>query len=132
MKKYYYVNFEYSENVFCVNIAHAESAEAVENHYSKYICDLFINRSNIEEKKVVLAILLKNKHNLNLFKINKDKDKKVKSENDKIKNVINNNSINMNYDINNNINTNLNNINIHIPLSNDAKPFYPKKKLQFK
>ena len=36
MKKYYYVNFEYSENVFCVNIAHAESAEAVENHYSKY------------------------------------------------------------------------------------------------
>ena len=106
--------------------------ELQENHYSKYICDLFINRSNIEEKKVVLAILLKNKHNLNLFKINKDKDKKVKSENDKIKNVINNNSINMNYDINNNINTNLNNINIHIPLSNDAKPFYPKKKLQFK
>jgi len=106
--------------------------ELMENHYSKYICDLFINRSNIEEKKVVLAILLKNKHNLNLFKINKDKDKKVKSENDKIKNVINNNSINMNYDINNNINTNLNNINIHIPLSNDAKPFYPKKKLQFK
>ena len=36
MKKYYYVNFQYSENVFCANIAHAESAEAVENHYSKY------------------------------------------------------------------------------------------------
>ena len=104
--------------------------ELIENHYSKYICDLFINRSNIEEKKFVLALLLKNKHNLNLFKINKDKDKKAKSENDKIKNFGINNSININNDINN-INNN-NNINIHIPLSNDAKPFYPKKKLQYK
>ena len=104
--------------------------ELIENHYSKYICDLFINRSNIEEKKFVLALLLKNKHNLNLFKINKDKDKKAKSEKDKIKNFGINNSININNDINN-INNN-NNINIHIPLSNDAKPFYPKKKLQYK
>ena len=37
----------------------------MENHYSKFICDLFINRSNIEEKKIVLAILLKNIEKIN-------------------------------------------------------------------
>ena len=36
MKKYYKVSFKYSENVFCSNIAHADSMEAVEAHYSKY------------------------------------------------------------------------------------------------
>ena len=36
MKKYFAVSFEYSESVFCSNIAHAETAEAVEAHYSKY------------------------------------------------------------------------------------------------
>ena len=34
MKKYFNVSFQYSENVYCANIAHAESAEAVEAHYS--------------------------------------------------------------------------------------------------
>ena len=36
MKKYFSVTFEYSENVYCSNIAHAETAEAVNAHYSKY------------------------------------------------------------------------------------------------
>lgn len=36
MKKYFAVSFEYSESVYCSNIAHAETAEAVEAHYSKY------------------------------------------------------------------------------------------------
>lgn len=35
MKKYFNVSFQYSENVFCANIAHAESAEAVEAYYSE-------------------------------------------------------------------------------------------------
>lgn len=35
MKKYFNVSFQYSEGVFCANIAHAESAEAVEAHYSE-------------------------------------------------------------------------------------------------
>ena len=36
MKKYFSVSFKYSENVYCSNVAHAESAEDVKNHYSKY------------------------------------------------------------------------------------------------
>lgn len=36
MKKYFAVNFKYSESTFCSNIAHAETAEAVNAHYSKY------------------------------------------------------------------------------------------------
>lgn len=36
MKKYFYVSFQYSESTYCTNIAHAETAEAVEAHYSKY------------------------------------------------------------------------------------------------
>lgn len=36
MKKYFAVSFKYSESVFCSNIAHAETAEAVNAHYSKY------------------------------------------------------------------------------------------------
>lgn len=36
MKKYFLVTFEYSENVCCTNIAHAETAAEVEKHYSKY------------------------------------------------------------------------------------------------
>lgn len=35
MKKYFNVSFQYSDDVFCANIAHAESAEAVEKHYSE-------------------------------------------------------------------------------------------------
>ena len=92
-------------------------AELMDNHYSKHICDLFIDRANIEEKKIVLAILLKNKQNFNIFSANKDK------ENSPVKNNINNIS-----DVNNSINANDNNI--HSPLSNDAKPFYPKNKRQ--
>lgn len=33
---YYKVTFEHSENVFCTNIAIADSVEAVKDHYSKY------------------------------------------------------------------------------------------------
>lgn len=36
MKKYYKVSFQYSESVYCTNIAHAETAADVEAHYSKY------------------------------------------------------------------------------------------------
>lgn len=36
MKKYFAVSFEYSESVYCSNIAHAETAEAVAAHYSNY------------------------------------------------------------------------------------------------
>lgn len=35
-KKYYKVEFQYSEDIFCANIAHAASVKAVEAHYSKY------------------------------------------------------------------------------------------------
>lgn len=34
MKKYYNVSFEYSDGVYCANIAHAETAADVEAHYS--------------------------------------------------------------------------------------------------
>ncbi len=34
MKKYFNVSFQYSKSVYCANIAHAESAETVEAHYS--------------------------------------------------------------------------------------------------
>lgn len=33
---YYKVSFQYSESVYCSNIAHAENEEAVKEHYSKY------------------------------------------------------------------------------------------------
>jgi hypothetical protein len=36
MKKYFAVSFKHSESVYCSNIAHAETAEAVNAHYSKY------------------------------------------------------------------------------------------------
>jgi hypothetical protein len=102
--------------------------ELMENHYSKYICDLFIDRANIEEKKIVLAILLKNKQNFNIFSANKDKNKDKDKGNMQIKNNNNKNEINnINTHINNNINTNNN---IYSPLSNNAKPFYPKNKKQ--
>lgn len=32
----YNVSFQYSENVFCTNMAIAESVETVAKHYSKY------------------------------------------------------------------------------------------------
>ena len=86
--------------------------ELMENHYSKYICDLFINRSNIEEKKTVLALLLKNKNNFNVYNKNNN-DKKDKLNIEKNNNNINNNSI-------------------YSPLSNNAKPFYPKYLKQHK
>lgn len=34
--KYYYVTFEYCENVFCTNIACADIEEKVAKEYSKY------------------------------------------------------------------------------------------------
>ena len=36
MKKYFEVSFEYAEGIYCSNLAHAETVEAVEAHYSKY------------------------------------------------------------------------------------------------
>lgn len=36
MKKYFAVSFKYSGSVYCSNIAHAETAEAVNAHYSEY------------------------------------------------------------------------------------------------
>lgn len=36
MKTYYKVSFEYSEGIYCTNMAHAESAADVEKHYKKY------------------------------------------------------------------------------------------------
>ena len=94
----------------------------MENHYSKFICDLFINRSNIDEKKYVLAVLLKNKQNINIFNTKKkshDINNKfdIKNYDREIFTVPNE------HQINNKINNNIN-----IPLSNDAKPFYPKKR----
>lgn len=35
-KKHYNVSYQYSESVFCSNVAHAESIEAVEEYYSGY------------------------------------------------------------------------------------------------
>lgn len=35
MKKYFNVSFQYSESVYCSNIAHAETVADVEAHYSK-------------------------------------------------------------------------------------------------
>lgn len=34
MKKYFAVSFKKSEDIYCSNIAHAESIKAVEAHYS--------------------------------------------------------------------------------------------------
>ena len=96
----------------------------MENHSSKFICDLFINRSNIEEKKIVLAILLKNKQNINIFNNN------IKSHDFSNKfdfNNKNNKNTNSLKQENNQIN-NINNYNNNIPLNNDAKPFFPKKR----
>lgn len=36
MKKYYRVNFQYSESTYCTNIAIAESLTNVIDHYDKY------------------------------------------------------------------------------------------------
>ena len=34
--QYFKVNFQYSEYIYCANIAHAENIDAVNDHYSKY------------------------------------------------------------------------------------------------
>ena len=36
MKTYFNVTFRWSEDIWCANIAHAESEAAVKLHYSKY------------------------------------------------------------------------------------------------
>lgn len=36
MKKYYKVSFQWSDSVYCTNIAHAETEDAVKAHYAKY------------------------------------------------------------------------------------------------
>ena len=35
-KRYYKVSFKWSENIYCSNIAHAESVEKTADYYSKY------------------------------------------------------------------------------------------------
>ena len=54
MKKYFNVSFQYSESVYCANIAHAERAEDVEAHYSaKYEwCKVYeATAADVEEAK---------------------------------------------------------------------------------
>ena len=89
----------------------------MENHYSKFICDLFINRANIEEKKIVLATLLKRNNNTDF--------NNIKNASNKRKN---------NFNINNKkyVNNQINNNKINFPLSNKANPFYPKKNKNMK
>ena len=91
--------------------------EMMENHYSKFICDLFINRANIEEKKIVLATLLKRNNNTDF--------NNIKNASNKRKN---------NFNINNKkyVNNQINNNKINFPLSNKANPFYPKKNKNMK
>lgn len=45
MKKYYEVSFKWAEDIYCTNIAHAESAEAVEKYYSEY-SDIAVKEAN--------------------------------------------------------------------------------------
>ena len=52
MKKYYSVSFKYSETTYCTNIAHAESPEAVNAHYSKYE---WVNVTECGENEVATA-----------------------------------------------------------------------------
>ena len=71
-----------------------------------------------------MAILLKNKQNINIFNNN------IKSHDFANKfDFENKNNKNTNYikGENNQIN-NINNYNNNIPLNNDAKPFFPKKR----
>ena len=49
MKKYFNVSFQYSESVYCANIAHAESAEAVEAHYSAKYEWCKVSAADVEE-----------------------------------------------------------------------------------
>ncbi len=52
MKSYYAVSFKYSENVYCSNIAHAETEDAVKAHYAKYD---WVNIRKCEEHEVNTA-----------------------------------------------------------------------------
>ena len=52
MEKYYSVSFKYSETTYCTNIAHAESPEAVNAHYSKYE---WVNVTECGENEVATA-----------------------------------------------------------------------------
>lgn len=103
----------------------------MENHYSKFICNLFINRADIEEKKMVLSILLKNKQNVNILNNNKKSKDNKKNPNLKEKSGTNEktNELNDKLGVNNKQNINKS---IYSPLSNDAKPFYPKSKKENK
>lgn len=53
MKKYFEVSFQYSETVYCSNIAHAETAEAVKAYYSKYewFCVRKCDEREVEEAR---------------------------------------------------------------------------------
>ena len=103
----------------------------MENHYSKFICNLFINRADIEEKKTVLAILLKNKQNVNILNKNKKTKDNKKNPNLKEKSGTNEKTNELDDKLGVNSKQNINK-NIYSPLSNDAKPFYPKSKKENK
>jgi hypothetical protein len=103
----------------------------MENHYSKFICNLFINRADIEEKKTVLAILLKNKQNVNILNKNKKSKDNKKNPNLKEKSGTNEKTNELDDKLGVNSKQNINK-NIYSPLSNDAKPFYPKSKKENK
>ena len=103
----------------------------MENHYSKFICNLFINRADIEEKKMVLSILLKNKQNVNILNKNKKTKDNKKNQNLKEKSGTNEKTNELDDKLGVNSKQNINK-NIYSPLSNDAKPFYPKSKKENK
>ena len=103
----------------------------MENHYSKFICNLFINRADIEEKKMVLSILLKNKQNVNILNKNKKTKDNKKNPNLKEKSGTNEKTNELDDKLGVNSKQNINK-NIYSPLSNDAKPFYPKSKKENK
>ena len=103
----------------------------MENHYSKFICNLFINRADIEEKKTVLAILLKNKQNVNILNKNKKTKDNKKNPNLKEKSGTNEKTNELDDKLGVNSKQNINK-SIYSPLSNDAKPFYPKSKKENK
>lgn len=47
-KKIYNVHFKFAEGVWCVNLAIADNAEQVAEHYAKYgdCCDVLIDEGN--------------------------------------------------------------------------------------
>ena len=44
--KYYTVTFQYSETIYCSNLAMADSVESVKDHYSKKYAWVAVNEAN--------------------------------------------------------------------------------------